>query len=130
MKIRSRFVPAAPGQMSLTGWELAQAGGDRAVGAAERRHPGWKQHALECIAHVGQELGPGSLITSEQIRMYAHGDGQLPEPHSLRAWGPVMRLAERMGLIEDTGASANANDPRVHANMVTLWRFTQAVRPA
>ena len=81
--------------------ELGQA---RALQAAQRRAPDWRDDALEAIRRFALER---YLFLAEDVRK-AFGEREGVNP---KAWGPIFKLAEKQGLIEAAGyAPANSSN--------------------
>lgn len=103
--------------MNQLGLELRDRGIERAVDHADREIPSWSDVALEYVRQYARNHGE---FLSEEPRQYAESRG-LPDPPDKRAWGAVMLRAARAGYIRKIGY-AQANDPRVHGSINTLWR--------
>jgi len=88
----------------------------RAVEHADAVEPSWSDRAY---AFLTDYLRTHATFTTEQVRDAAAGI--VNEPPSRRAWGAVTLRAVRAGWIVREGY-VNANDPKVHMNVVTLWR--------
>lgn len=88
----------------------------RAVDHANAVEPRWADQAYEFLVRYLQTV---ETCTSEQAR--AAAAGVVPEPPSRRAWGGPFTRAARAGLIEREGYTT-AVDPKVHCNVVTVWR--------
>ena len=95
------------------------AGIAQALDNAELKTPSWKQQALEYVRRF-----PGSEFMTEDVRAFAYWHG-LPCPPSERAWGGVMVVACKEGMIERAGYSAVKN-PNAHATPATVWRRKNA----
>lgn len=73
---------------------------ERAVTHAEEVRAGWQDEALEYLrAFVRSTDGPFLL---EEVRHWAEGCGLAPSPDA-RAWGGVIRAAQRERLVAATG---------------------------
>lgn len=107
--------------LASDGAKLAGQGARRAALSAENANPGWQQSAYERLERfAAARKAQGVLnLTSEQVRKDAEA-GDLPVPPDKRAWGAVMMRASRAGLLVKNGW-VNAEDPKVHANPVSLW---------
>lgn len=88
----------------------------RAVDHADAVAPKWSDRAYDFLTAY---LRANERLTSEDVREAAQGI--VPAPPSLRAWGGVFQRAARAGLIERAGYDT-ARDPKVHMNVVTVWR--------
>lgn len=111
--------PAMP--LASEGARQAVRGANRAAAAADSAAPGWQQQAFDALslfAAARKQQGVTNL-TSEAVRVYAEARG-LPAPPDKRAWGAVMMRGKREGLLVKAGW-ITAEDPKVHANPVSLW---------
>jgi len=89
--------------------------GDRAAAHADRVTPGWRRRAINFVYRYARTH---HQFRAEQVRAEAEARG-LPLPPDRRAWGGIMRWAERMGMIvavkKEGGIAAHGSD-------VTLWQ--------
>lgn len=95
----------------------------RAIDHADRVEPKWSEQAY---AFLDRYLRTHAQLTSEDVRDAAAGE--VPEPPNLRAWGGVFQRAARAGAIQRAGYDT-ARDPRVHCNVVTVWKSLLYVQP-
>ena len=102
---------------SATGEDLRDQGILAALSNAERVTPGWSEEAL---GYVRVFATTRHEFTVEQVREFAYESG-LPRPPDDRAWGHIPITAVKRGWVERAGV-VEAVDPKVHKNMVTLWR--------
>lgn len=68
----------------------------------------------------------GFLGTGEGIRLAV----MLPPPHHHNAWGAVIRMAVRRGLLMDTGQMAHMTSKKSHARRSPVYRRTVLRFPA
>jgi len=99
--------------------ESARAAGEIAMRAvadkADRVTPGWCAMALECLRQwAARQAGE---FTIEEARR--HIAQHLPEPHDLRAWGQVTRLARSADIIVQVGMRPAASS---HGCMKPAYR--------
>jgi len=87
-----------------------------AIDHADRVVPNWSEQAFHFLAAY---LPKVETLTSEDVRDACINI--VPAPPSLRAWGGVFMRAAKAGLITRHGY-ATARDPKVHCNVVTLWK--------
>lgn len=92
------------------------AGIQTAVDHADTVVPRWSELAY---AFLESYLPHVEFLTSEDARKAAAGI--VPDPPSLRAWGGPFAKAARNGLVQREGYD-RARDPKVHMNVVTVWR--------
>ena len=86
------------------------------------RHAGedWVEMALEALrTHATTH----KYFTTEQVRA---ANQELPEPPDKRAWGAVVRKANRAGIIRSHGWT-RAESTTVHGMVVTLWESTLCI---
>lgn len=74
----------------------ADEGIQQAADATERRVEGWCEMACEKLREFAR--GQSLPFTIELAR--GHFEKTLPEPHDLRSWGQVTRMATARGFIE------------------------------
>ena len=113
-------------QTSLfTGEELANQGIKKAVDHANQVTPKWAEMAYDCFLSYLGCCPSGYNFMAEDVRDFSTRhypficDG-LPEPPSLRAWGGIMRRAQRAGVIRAIGTRKVVN-PKAHSANATLW---------
>ena len=82
--------------------------------AAKNAGSAWVSLALEAVRGFALK---NKYFTAEQVRA-AYPD--LPHPPDKRAWGGVLRLAKKEGLIAAHGW-VRAESLTVHGMVVTLW---------
>lgn len=93
----------------------------RAVDHADRIEPSWSEQARWFALRFFKECEMSPVgVTTEDLREAAIAAG-IPAPPDGRAWGGIVRALARRGLIRRIGF-ATARDPKVHCNMVALWR--------
>lgn len=92
------------------------AGIETAIDHADAVTPKWSETAYAFLE--GYAL-THETFTSEDVREASAGT--VPEPPNLRAWGGVFMRAARNRITSRAGYDT-ARDPRVHCNVVTVWR--------
>ena len=91
-----------------------QIGFEKAEQAAEHAGEEWKAQAYQAIVNHARHH---HLFTVEDVRLAA----RLKECRELRAWGAIIRYAEKNGLVERVGW-VRAKTRHVHGRAVTQWR--------
>lgn len=91
-------------------------GMQQAIDHANRVDPSWADTVYTYL-RVYARTHPS--FTTEDVRRAA-GD-EVPTPPDKRAWGGVVNRAVRAGVVARSGF-VQAKDPKVHCNVVTLWR--------
>lgn len=85
---------------------------DEAMARVEAHAPReWKDEALDAVQHVADDLGE---FTTSQVWVV------LRRPPEGRALGPIMKKAEKLGIIEATDRFVP--DPRRHMTPTRVWR--------
>ena len=95
----------------------------QASGNADHHFGNWTAEAAEALGWAASQLPDGVTFTIEELRPVCAEQG-LPDPPSLRAWGPASILARKQGYIEMTdqiGRSACANLARVPLYVKGRW---------
>lgn len=82
--------------------------------AAKNAGGEWVAIALDAVR---KHAVTNKYFTTEQVRT---ANDDLPEPPDRRAWGAVVRKAQREGLIQPHGW-VRAQSLTVHGMVVTLW---------
>lgn len=77
----------------------------------------------QCLAMV-RKLPPGSLWTTEQMRLHFVNRCGLPIPHHHNAWGAMTRQARRQGWLAETGTWAHMTTKKSHARRTMVYRRT------
>lgn len=90
-----------------------------AVEHAESVTPRWADKAFDLLC---QHARANAEFTSEDVRFAAKDS--ITAPPDGRAWGGIFQRAARAGIIARAGF-VQARDPKVHCNVVTLWRSMQ-----
>ena len=103
-----------------TGEKLANQGIKKAINHAEKDIPGWATLAFECLKSYLRYCPPDHEFMAEDVRKFSQSTYFLPEPPNLRAWGGIMRRAQRAGLIRAIGTRKVVN-PTAHCANATLW---------
>lgn len=91
-----------------------QIGFEKAEQAAEHAGEEWRANAYQAIVDYARTH---KLFTVEDVRIHA----KLKECRELRAWGAIIRYAEKNGLVERVGW-VRAKTRHVHGRAVTQWR--------
>ena len=91
-----------------------------AIDHADAVEPRWSDYAFAFLTDYALTH---ETFTSEDVREASAG--VVTEPPSLRAWGGVFMRAAKRGMLLREGY-ANARDPKVHCNVVTVWRSRAA----
>lgn len=100
--------------MPLSGTALRDIGIAQAVDHAEAETPGWVEMAIEYLKKY-----PKKELMAEELRKWAHQQG-LPSPPHARAWGSVIIVARKRGLISHAGYR-NTENPKSHATPASVW---------
>lgn len=82
--------------------------------AGEKAGDEWLSMALEAVKTHAKA---NKYFTTEQVRVSSL---EIPEPPDRRAWGHVIRLAKKEGIIESVGW-VRAESLTVHGMVVTQW---------
>lgn len=94
------------------------AGIQQACNNADEKQPGWTDDAYGYLVEfVAMSTGPFMV---EQVGAYAEAQG-LPYPPSKRAWGGVIKRAQKRGLVEHAGYDRVKNS-NAHACIASVWR--------
>lgn len=88
------------------------------------RHGPWNRRALSYI----RVLTPGEEFTGEQIKLSVLEMGLEPPEHH-NAWGSVIKMALKRGMLEPTGEYRNTETVRSHARRTPVYRRLGAVNP-
>ncbi len=91
------------------------AGMEAALEHADAVEEDWGDQALELVRRYPSD----QAFMTEEVRAWAYERG-LPEPPNHRAWGPVMKKAERAGIITHAGTGLVSN-PQAHRTPAALW---------
>lgn len=92
------------------------AGIAEAIEHADAVTPKWSETAYAFLERYARTH---ERFTSEDVRDASKGE--VPEPPNLRAWGGVFQRAARKRITRRDGYDT-ARDPKVHCNVVTVWR--------
>ena len=98
-----------------TGDMLRDDGIRRAAEHADLCIPSWTDRALRFVRDY-----PESVFRTEQVRAWAH-DAGLPLPPSARAWGSVIVMAKKLGLIKFL-RHENVSNPKAHSTPASVWQ--------
>ena len=95
--------------------ERGREGAKRAADHADRMIPRWSDVALAFVRVYVLKTRPDDIFLTEEVRAAAKEWG-LDDPTDGRAWGQVMRRAEREGVIKWVGylpAASSNGSPKV-----------------
>lgn len=93
---------------------------DEGIAKTASKNESWLERAISMLPAMKKEYSYVTGVTGEAVRvwMLAHG---LPHPSSQHAWGMLMRVAMKRGLIRDTGRQTQMITERSHARRTPLW---------
>lgn len=94
----------------------ADVGMSRALARAEHAVPSWGEIALDFLdayARKNQEFPGWMVVKASEL------DRAFPEPPNPKAWGPIVKRAVKVGLIE---YARPGKDPNRHCNPIPIWR--------
>lgn len=89
----------------------------RGLTHAEQEKLGWTLLALQSLGHFLGERGDIPFL-AEIFRVYAK-QNHVPDPPDARAWGGVMRRAQKEGLISSCGAERALTS---NCSFKVLWK--------
>ena len=98
----------------------AEAGAKRALDHANRKIDGWGERALEKLVELVLGTPDGGTLMAEDVRVKAYAGGLEPAPDN-RAWGAVMKKAEKKGLITWV-RFGTTKAKRCHRNPAGVWK--------
>lgn len=78
----------------------------------------WSIKAFSALKHFAQ-CNRGEFMC-EQVRQYAAAHLSLPEPPSKRAWGAVMLMGAKEGIIKQTGYG-KTKSASAHRTPAAVW---------
>lgn len=104
---------------NFSGNELKEKGIELAVDHAEQINPCWKEKAFEMFKEWLSGWPSGYMFLMEDARQSLEVRG-LPAPPSLRAYGRIIQMAKKEGLIVHAGYKQVSN-PRAHQANASLW---------
>lgn len=90
------------------------AGIEAAAEHADARVPDWQDKAMEYLKKF-----PRERFQVEDLREWAHSNGLIKPPHA-RAWGAVIKRAQREGLVMHIGYQAVSNT-KAHSMPASVW---------
>ncbi len=96
-------------------FDLAQRGAALAAGHADRVYAEWTDKALAALREFAETHAE---FTNEDLILAATS---VPAPPEKRAWGHIVLLAKKQGLIIKAGY-ATAKSVHSHCRPVSLWR--------
>lgn len=100
------------------GAELRDEGIKRAVDHADRVEERWSDRAFELFKEY---IRARRVFMTEDVRMWAHKDRDLPLPPDGRAWGAVTVRAVKQRLIRRIGY-APMKSPNCHQDPKPVWQ--------
>lgn len=99
------------------GRQLKEKGMKRSLESAERVNPGWQEKAYWHFKYwIRYQNHPFKM---ESFREWCKD--LIPEPPSLRAFGPITARARKEGLIRHVGY-AQVENPKAHRATSSLWQ--------
>lgn len=98
--------------------ELRDKGMSQALSHAEFTDPMWGEKAYSVLLEYGPKLG---RFTPTDIRACGLASG-VPTPPDNRAWGPVLKRAQKAGKIRHDGYVPHP-DPKSHRCPTRLWQW-------
>jgi len=101
---------------------MNQIGIEKAEQAAEHAGDEWRANAYMAVVDYAKTH---HLFTIEDVRLAA----RLTECRELRAWGAIIRSAQKNGLVERVGW-IRAKVRHVHGRAVTQWRSNLCSPPS
>ncbi len=93
---------------------LRDIGIEQAVENADKKESCWSDEALEYVIKY-----PHNRFMAEEVRIWAYSEGLNIPPHG-RAWGAVIRRAEKAGIIKHDGFK-NVSNPKAHRTPASVW---------
>lgn len=105
-----------------SGEALRDLGMQQAVDHADEKVPEWSVMALDSLKRFLKKspLASSEFMT-EEIRLWAYQQDNLPRPPSERAWGGVTAKAAKLGLITRLRIDSVKN-PNAHCANANVWR--------
>ena len=79
----------------------------------------WAEQAMNLLEQYKQKADGKFLC--EDVRVFAENNG-LSKPPDSRAWGGVIKRAQRLGIVVPAGY-AMTRHPSCHAGVKTAWQF-------
>jgi len=77
----------------------------------------WKVEAMDFLISFATY---GKEFITEDVRIAS--EGKIPKIKEERAWGQLMRLAAKNGIIQNTGRFGLMKGKQSHSGIKTLWR--------
>lgn len=105
---------------NYTGEQLKQAGIELAKENSEKKTPGWHQIIFDALKKYLKAHPPAHEFRCEQFRKWCEEYGY-PEPSHKRAFGTIMTMAIKSGLITRLQELDYSSDPRSH--MARCFRY-------
>lgn len=103
-------------QQQIEGLELGHAAAER---AGKNAGADWMAKAYDIFIRYAKL---NQVFTTEDVRVHAHSYHHLPLPPDPRAWGAVVGMAVREGLLNKVGQT-NGRLRACHAGYKTLWTY-------
>lgn len=94
-----------------------QAGMSKAMNGVD---PFWKDKALVALKEFLYNQDSGYKFRVEEFREWATQHNKVTVPHSKRAYGPVIKKAEKLSLVEFAGNSRVTN-PDANRCFCSVW---------
>lgn len=107
-------------EFDFSGKELKEKGIELAVGHANEVSPGWQDAAYGLFKEwlSGWPMGYRFLMEDARVSLEIRG---LPAPPSLRAYGRMIQMAKKDGLIKHAGY-AQVKNKLAHQANANLWQ--------
>lgn len=103
----------------LSGHDLKEQGIYRAVKHADDVYEDWQEIAYKMLKEF-IEFSDGKPFMCEDVRRFA-SNSNLKEPPTNRAWGAIIKRADKDGIIKHCGFGQVSN-PRAHRANASLWK--------
>lgn len=83
----------------------------------------WKQRARDAVLNVARDRGAAGFTTDDVKRSFPSLTATVG---NAKAWGPIMVVCKRAGLIETTGEFRQGGNVRDHNRPKRVWRSMEA----
>lgn len=90
---------------------------------AEVQNPLWPIRAYDSLKRYLNVIPMCSKFMTEDFRIWAETQDNLPAPPTGRAYGSIMTKAFKAGLIEHRGYASTSN-PKAHRTPASMWSKT------
>jgi hypothetical protein len=100
------------------GRTLRDAGIAKTLDHADSVVPSWRELAMKSLKEISDEK---ATFTAEDVR-WLHGYLLRPEPPHHNAWGAVLKIAAKDGLIVKTGEYVQSKSVSARARILPVWR--------